>query len=66
MSKDYNYIPRLMKVISRERIVNSDVSLKHKQAEPLDHPFNIQKTIGHKPPEKTSELVASKRSRFSS
>ena len=65
VSKDYSYIPRLMEAISRER-ANSDENLKHKQAKPLDHPSNIQKTIGHRPPEKTSELVANKRSRFSS
>ena len=62
-SKDYSYIPKLMDVISRER-ASSDVNLKHKQLEPLHHPNNIQKTIGHRPPENTSELVATKLSRF--
>ena len=57
VSKDYNYIPRPMEAISREH-ASSDVNLKHKQPEPLHHSCNIQKTIRHRPPEKTSELVA--------
>ena len=65
VSKEYSYIPKLMDVISRER-ANSDVNLKHKQLQPLHHPCNIQKMIGHRPPENTAELVASKLSRFSS
>ena len=40
VSKNYNYIPRLMEVISREH-ASSDMNLKHKQPEPLHHPCNI-------------------------
>lgn len=63
--KDYSYIPKLIDIISTER-ASSDVNLQHKQLEPLHHPCNIQKTIGHRPPEKTSELIANKLSCFSS
>lgn len=62
--KKYDYIPELFTSIKRERHISSN-NLKHKQTIASSHPSNIQQTIAHHPPVSTSELVASKRSRFS-
>ena len=63
MPKQYQYIPELLSVISKER-ENSSFALKHKDPVLTAHPSTIQKTIAHKPPEDTDELVAKKRTCF--
>ena len=61
--KQYQYIPELLSTISKER-ENSTVTLKHKDPVLTTQPSAIQRTIAHKPPEDTAELVANKRTRF--
>ena len=62
-NKAYKYVPDLMQMIFQER-KTSDHGLKHKRTRPLEHPVNIQGTIAHTLPEKTSEIIKNKRSRL--
>jgi len=54
--KEYKYVPDLMQMIFEEHKL-SDHGLKHKRTRPQEHPMNIQETIAHSMPEKTSEIV---------
>lgn len=63
LEKKYKYIPELILAISKQR-ERSSANLKQKTTRPSSHPSRIQKTIAHRPPVDTCELVASKRSRF--
>jgi len=62
--KDYNYIPKLMTTIA-EICDESARPLKSRQHLRQDHPETIQHTIAQIPPETTTAIVATKRSRFS-
>ena len=64
VERSIDIIPQLISAIfecSKESIS----SLKSKQLLWQDHPDNIQHTIAHIPPEITSTIVATKKSRFS-
>ena len=62
--KKYKYIPEFILAINSKQQEQSSANLKQKTTRSSNHHSRIQKTIAHRPPVDTCELVASKRSHF--
>lgn len=63
LKKEYKYIPQLMKDILDYR-EHSAHNMKYIPPLPPEHPSHIQKTIAHKEPILTKEIIRQKSSRF--
>ena len=62
-SKEYNYIPELLKEIKGQRFV-ACTGTKRKRLLPSNHPARIGSSIGSTAPEPTEFIVEAKKSRF--